>query len=97
MIEAVGAKGMLINISRASNIDEEALLAALETGKLGFAALDVFAGEPNLNPRFLKLNNVLLQPHHASGTVETRKEMGRLVRENLVAHFSGEALLTPVV
>lgn len=97
VIEAVGAKGMLINISRASNIDEEALLAALETGKLGFAALDVFAGEPNLNPRFLKLNNVLLQPHHASGTVETRKEMGRLVRENLVAHFSGEALLTPVV
>lgn len=97
VIEAVGAEGMLINISRASNIDEEALLEALENRSLGFAALDVFEGEPNLNPRLLELDNVLLQPHHASGTVETRKEMGRLVRENLVAHFAGQELLTPVI
>lgn len=97
VIESLGPEGMLINISRASNIDEEALLDALENKTLGFAALDVFAGEPHLNPRFLKLDNVLLQPHHASGTVETRKEMGRLVRENLVAHFSSEELLTPVL
>lgn len=97
VIEALGAEGMLINISRASNIDEEALLDALENKNLGFAALDVFDGEPNLNPRFTKLDNVLLQPHHASGTVETRKEMGRLVRENLIAHFSGHELLTPVI
>ncbi|MFN7165889.1 MAG: 2-hydroxyacid dehydrogenase [Pannonibacter sp.] len=96
VIEALGPEGMLINISRASNIDEDALLNALETGKLGSAALDVFEGEPNLNSRFLSLSNVLLQPHHASGTIETRKAMGKLVRDNLTAHFAGEALLTPV-
>jgi lactate dehydrogenase-like 2-hydroxyacid dehydrogenase len=97
VIEAVGPEGMLINISRASNIDEEALLDALENRKLGSAALDVFEGEPKLNPRFLKLDNVLLQPHHASGTFETRKAMGKLMRDNLAAHFSGQPLLTPVL
>lgn len=97
VIEALGPEGMLINISRASNIDEEALLTALEIGALGSAALDVFEGEPNLNPRFLTLPNVLLQPHHASGTQETRMAMGKLVRDNLMAHFSGATLLTPVL
>lgn len=97
VINAVGSRGMVINISRASNIDEEALLDALENGRLGSAALDVFEGEPELNPRFLELDNVLLQPHHASGTYETRKAMGKLVRDNLVAHFSGNPLLTPIV
>ncbi|GAB5510764.1 MAG: 2-hydroxyacid dehydrogenase [Hyphomicrobiales bacterium] len=96
VINALGREGMVINISRASNIDEEALLSALETGALGSAALDVFEGEPALNPRFLDLPNVLLQPHHASGTVETRKAMGKLVRDNLSAHFAGQPLLTPV-
>ena len=97
VIEALGPEGMLINISRASNIDEEALLTALESGKLGSAALDVFEGEPKLNPRFLALANVLVQPHHASGTYETRKAMGKLVRDNLTAHFAGQPLLTPVL
>lgn len=97
VIKAVGPNGMIINISRASNIDEGALLDALETGKLGSAALDVFEGEPQLNPRFIELPNVLLQPHHASGTVETRKAMGQLVRDNLSAHFAGEPLLSPVL
>lgn len=97
VIAALGEQGMVINVSRASNIDEEALLDALETGALGSAALDVFEGEPELNPRFLKLDNVLLQPHHASGTVETRKAMGKLVYDNLVAHFAGKDLLTPVL
>jgi len=97
VIEAVGPGGMIINISRASNIDEEALLDALESKRLGSAALDVFEGEPALNQRFLELDNVLLQPHHASGTVETRKAMGKLVRDNLTAHFAGKDLLTPVL
>jgi len=97
VIAALGPEGMLINISRASNIDEEALLEALETGALGSAALDVFDGEPNINPRFLALQNVLLQPHHASGTVETRRAMGQLLRDNLTAHFAGQPLLTPVI
>lgn len=96
VLEALGPTGMVINVSRASNIDEDALLDALETGKLGSAALDVFEGEPKVNPRFLKLDNVLLQPHHASGTVETRKAMGKLVHDNLAAHFAGQPALTPV-
>jgi lactate dehydrogenase-like 2-hydroxyacid dehydrogenase len=97
VLEALGPQGMLINISRASNIDEAALLTALETGKLGSAALDVFEGEPKLDPRFLTLPNVLVQPHHASGTYETRQAMGKLVRDNLTAHFAGQPLLTPVL
>ncbi len=97
VIAALGPEGMLINISRASNIDEAALLEALESGALGSAALDVFEAEPKLDPRFLKLDNVLVQPHHASGTIETRKAMGRLVRDNLAAHFAGAALPTPVL
>lgn len=96
VIAALGAQGMLINISRAGNIDEAALLDALESGVLGSAALDVFEGEPALNPRFVALPNVLLQPHHASGTFETRQAMGQLVRDNLMAHFGGKPLLTPV-
>lgn len=96
VIAALGAEGVLINISRASNIDEVALLDALESGALGGAALDVFDGEPQLDPRFLKLGNVLLQPHHASGTVETRKAMGQLLRDNLAAHFAGQPLPTRV-
>jgi lactate dehydrogenase-like 2-hydroxyacid dehydrogenase len=97
VIDALGPTGMLINISRASNIDEDALVEALASGRLGSAALDVFDGEPSIDPRFLSLGNVLLQPHHASGTYETRKEMGRLVFDNLAAHFADRPLLTPVI
>jgi lactate dehydrogenase-like 2-hydroxyacid dehydrogenase len=96
VLEALGPKGMLINISRAPNVDEAALLDALEAGRLGGAALDVFEGEPRLNPRFLTAPNVLLQPHHASGTYETRQAMGKLLRANLTAHFAGAPLLSRV-
>ncbi|WFU83588.1 2-hydroxyacid dehydrogenase [Bradyrhizobium sp. CIAT3101] len=97
VLETLGPNGLLINVSRASNIDEEALISALAGGKLGAAALDVFEGEPNLNPKFLELPNVLLQPHHASGTVETRKAMGQLMRDNLAAHFAGRTLPSPIL
>ena len=97
VLAALGPNGLLVNISRASIIDETALLDALEGGQLGGAALDVFEGEPCLNPRFLALSNVILQPHHASGTVETRRAMGQLMRNNLTAYFAGEPLLTQVI
>ena len=97
VIAALGPQGMLINISRAANVDEGALLDALESGALGSAALDVFEGEPAINRRFVALRNVLLQPHVGSGTHETRRAMGKLVLDNLVAHFDGRALLTEVV
>ena len=96
-IEAVGPDGMIINISRAANIDETALINALSNKTLGSAALDVFEAEPALDKRYLDLENVLLQPHHASGTIETRKAMGQLVRDNLTAHFAGQDLPTPVL
>ena len=96
VIEALGPKGVLVNIARASVVDEAVLLDALEAGRIGGAALDVFEGEPNLNPRFTKLDNVLLQPHQASATGATRKAMGDLVRQNLLAHFAGRDLPTPV-
>lgn len=96
VIEALGPDGLLLNVSRASNIDEDALIAALASGRLGAAALDVFDNEPDIDPRWLTLDNVLLQPHHASGTVQTRQAMGKLVLDNLAAHFAGNPLLTPV-
>ena len=95
-LEALGPDGIFINLSRGSTVDESALLAALETGTIKAAGLDVFQNEPRIDPRFLALQNVVLQPHHGSGTVETRKAMGQLVRDNLAAHFAGTALLTPV-
>lgn len=97
VLAALGPDGILVNISRGSTVDEPALLAALETGGIKAASLDVFWNEPRIDPRFLALDNVVLQPHHASGTIETRKAMGQLVRDNLAAHFAGEPLLTPVV
>lgn len=96
VLEALGPEGILVNVSRGSTVDEGALLDALEAKSIKSAGLDVFLNEPNINPRFFTLPNVALQPHHASGTVETRKAMGNLVRDNLAAHFAGQPLLTPV-
>jgi lactate dehydrogenase-like 2-hydroxyacid dehydrogenase len=97
VLKALGPEGVLVNISRGTTVDEEALLAALENRAIKAAGLDVFWNEPDINPRFLSLDNAILHPHHASGTVETRRAMGQLVRDNLTAHFSGKPLLTPVV
>ncbi|MBI0328588.1 2-hydroxyacid dehydrogenase [Burkholderia plantarii] len=97
VLDALGPRGYLVNVSRGSTVDEPALLDALERGAIAGAALDVFWNEPCIDARFLALPNVLLQPHHASGTVETRQAMGWLVRDNLAAHFAGVPLITPVV
>ena len=96
VISAVGADGLLINIARGSTVDEEALISALQNKQIRGAALDVFNNEPNIDTRFAQLDNVLLQPHHSSGTIETRKQMGALQRDNLSAFFADKPLLTPV-
>ncbi len=96
VIEALGPDGVLVNISRGSTVDEGALLDALEAGRLRGAALDVFRGEPDIDPRFLRLDNALLLPHQASGTIETRKAMGQLQRDNVAAFLAGRDLLSPV-
>lgn len=97
VLEALGPKGVLINVARGTTVDESALVDALSGGALGGAGLDVFWNEPNIDARLLELPNVIVQPHQASGTAETRKAMGQLVRDNLAAHFSGRPPITPVV
>jgi D-3-phosphoglycerate dehydrogenase len=97
VLDALGPQGVFVNVSRGSVVDEEALIAALTERRIAGAALDVFLNEPNIDPRWLALDNVVLQPHQSSGTVETRRAMGQLVRDNLAAHFAGRPPLTPVV
>ena len=96
VIAALGPRVIIVNISRGSTIDEDAMLEALEQGKIGGAALDVFLNEPNINPRFYDLPNVVIQPHQGSGTVETREAMAALQRDNIHALMKGAALITPV-
>ena len=96
VLEALGPKGILINIARGSVVDETALVSALTEGRLGAAGLDVFAGEPHVPEALLSLDNVVLLPHVGSATVETRRAMGQLVFDNLAAYFAGRPLLTPV-
>ncbi len=96
VIEAVGPKGWLINIARGSVVDEDALVDALVGGRLGAAGLDVFAREPEVPSALIGLDNVVLQPHQGSASEETRAAMGRLMLDNMAAHFAGKPLLTPV-
>ncbi|MBF9022420.1 2-hydroxyacid dehydrogenase [Rhodobacterales bacterium FZCC0069] len=96
VIAALGPRAIIVNISRGSTVDEDAMLEALEQGKIGGAALDVFLNEPNINPRFYDLPNVVIQPHQGSGTVETREAMAALQRDNIHALMKGAALITPV-
>ena len=96
VIEALGPKGVFVNISRGTVADEPALLEALQQGRLGGAGLDVFVDEPDVPTGFLTLDNVVLQPHVGSASHQTRTAMGQLVIDNLAAHFSGKPLLTPI-
>jgi len=97
VMDALGPEGVLINVARGSVVDEAALVAALRDGRLGGAGLDVFADEPHV-PQALRdmTSNVVLQPHQASATHETRLAMGRLLLRNLQAGVAGQPLLTPV-
>lgn len=97
VLAALGPHGTLVNIARGALVDEDALIAALEGGQLGAAALDVFEDEPNAPAALCALDNVVLTPHIGSLTVETRQAMGQLTFDNLVAHFAGQPLLTPVL
>jgi lactate dehydrogenase-like 2-hydroxyacid dehydrogenase len=94
VLDALGPDGILVNIARGSIVDEPALLDYLGERRIRGAALDVFWNEPSIDPRFLSLDNVVLQPHRSSATVETRGAMAQLVRENLLAFFSGAPLVT---
>ncbi|MFV0303578.1 MAG: 2-hydroxyacid dehydrogenase [Paracoccus sp. (in: a-proteobacteria)] len=96
VLGALGPDGVVVNISRGSVIDEEALIAALNDGTICGAALDVFRGEPRVDERLVKLDNLFPLPHIGSATVETRAAMGALQRRNLRAGLEGQEPETPV-
>ena len=96
VIDALGPKGYLVNISRGSTVDELYLLDALQKGRLAGAGLDVFVDEPRIPEAYFKLDNVVLQPHVGSGTHPTRQAMGQCVVDNLAAFFAGTPLISPV-
>jgi lactate dehydrogenase-like 2-hydroxyacid dehydrogenase len=96
VIEALGPSGILVNVARGAVVDEDALVEALKSGKLGGAGLDVFVNEPQVPPALFAMDNVVLQPHVGSATFETRRAMSQLVLDNLDAHFAGKPLLTEI-
>jgi lactate dehydrogenase-like 2-hydroxyacid dehydrogenase len=81
---------VVVNAARGSLVDDTALIAALRSGHVAAAGLDVYNGEPNLNPGYLSLENVVLLPHLGSATTETRDAMGRVVLSGIAAVLAGQ-------
>jgi lactate dehydrogenase-like 2-hydroxyacid dehydrogenase len=96
VIEALGSKGLLINVSRGQVVDEDALIAALKAGRLGAAGLDVFATEPTPPERWDDVPHTVLTPHTAGATSAAVPKMIALTRENLRRFFAGEPVANPV-
>ena len=94
VLKALGPKGIVINIARGSVVDQTALIQALKDKSIAGAGLDVFWDEPNIDPQFFKLQNVVLTPHNGSNTYETRRAMADLALANLKAFFDERPLLT---
>lgn len=97
ILTALGPNGMLVNVSRGSVVDEDALIAALQSGALGSAGLDVFETEPSPAARWRDVPNTTLTPHFGGGTRESIMASAQLVLENMRRHYAGEALATRVV
>ncbi|MGC5699185.1 2-hydroxyacid dehydrogenase [Pseudomonas sp. NFXW11] len=97
VLEALGAKGFLVNVARASVVDTDALLQALQQRQIAGAALDVFDDEPQVPDAFKQLDNVVLTPHVAGLSPQASRDTVAMVGRNLQAHFSGQPLLTPLV
>jgi len=96
VLQALGPNGVFINVARGSVVDEDALIAALRNKTILAAGLDVFENEPNIRAEFLEIENAVLLPHVASGSVHTRQAMGQLVVDNLLSWFDGRGAITPV-
>ena len=86
----------LVNIARGGIVDDAALAVALRERRIAAAGLDVFEGEPKLNPDLLTVPNVVLTPHIASATIPTRMAMANLAADNLIAVLTGKKALTPL-
>ena len=97
VLDALGKDGILVNVARGSIVDQPALVQAITSKALGAAALDVFANEPEVPAELIASDRVVLTPHIASGTIDTRLAMGELMLANLGAYATGKNLLTPVV
>lgn len=96
VLAALGPRGILINVARGSVVDEPALIAALKSGTIMAAGLDVFAQEPQVPDELRTMQNVTLLPHIASASVVTRNAMDQLVVDNLKDWFAGKRPITPV-
>ena len=94
ILDALGAEGYLVNISRGTVVDEAALIDALKNKRIAGAGLDVFEREPHVPEELLALDNVVLLPHLASNTHETRGAMAQRVEDNLAAFFAGKPLVS---
>lgn len=95
VLAALGSQGVLVNVSRGSLVDEDALIRCLRGGRLGGASLDVFEHEPTDAARWADVPRVLLTPHIAGYTQEAGPAMFERLRENVRRHFAKEPLLTP--
>jgi len=96
VLEALGPQGVFVNVARGWLVDEPAIVELLGNGGLGAAGLDVFEAEPSVPEALLTMDNVVLTPHVASSTVETRQAMGQCVVDNLKSWFEGKGALTAV-
>lgn len=97
VLEALGPKGVLINVARGSVVDEEALIAALQQKKIATAGLDVFADEPRVPQALIDMDHIVLLPHVGSASQHTRNAMAQLVVDNVTHFIAGKGPLTPVV
>ena len=96
ILDALGPKGVFVNIARGWLVDEQALVDALENGRIAAAGLDVFEDEPKVPEALFAMDNVVLTPHIASNTEETVKAMGDCVIDNVRSWFAGKGAITPI-
>jgi hydroxypyruvate reductase len=94
ILDALGPRGYLVNISRGTVVDEAALVEALQHKRIAGAGLDVFEDEPNVPEALFALDNVVLLPHLASNTHETRAAMAQRVEDNLAAFLAGKPMIS---
>jgi lactate dehydrogenase-like 2-hydroxyacid dehydrogenase len=97
ILDALGPQGYLVNISRGTVVDEAALVEALQRKRIAGAGLDVFEDEPNVPEALFALDNVVLLPHLASNTHETRAAMAQRVEDNLAAFLAGRPMISAAV
>ncbi len=96
ILDALGPKGVFVNIARGWLVDEAALVEALTSGRIGAAGLDVFYDEPHAPSALFELGNVILTPHIASNTEETVQAMGDCVLDNIRSWMTGKGAVTPI-